>query len=119
MRKASLIAALALAIIALPVSAEAGDRGPHPVKGWKGNSFLFEVQPQGDVTILVGYRAIGHKWEMVGSTRIAKGQRAPAGYGFLQQIWFYGRPMGYLEADMSDPWWRYYPSEGRGGFEIN
>jgi hypothetical protein len=121
MRRLSLFAAtLALALV-LAAVAEAGDRGPHPVRGWKGNKFLFEVQPQGDVTYLVAYRAMGHQWERVGSTRISKGQRAPGG-GWLQEIWFKGRPMGHLEADMSNPWWRRYPAEDRNGgsgFEIN
>ena len=121
MGKLFFLAAIGLAVsLVIMAVAQAGDRGPHPVRGWKGNSFLFEVQPQGDVIQLVGYRAIGHKWQMVGTTRISKGQRAPAG-GFLQQIWFNGRPLGHVEADMSDPWWRYYPAEDRngGGLEID
>ena len=114
-----LLAAIGLAM-SLVTAAPAGERGPHPVRGWNGNSFLFEVQPQGDVIHLVAYRAIGHKWQMVGATRIRQGQRAPAG-GFLQEIWFKGRPLGHVEADMSDPWYRYYPSEDRNGgrFEVN
>ena len=120
MGRPSLFASIGLAMsLVMPVLAQAGDRGPHPVRGWNGNSFLFEVQPQGDVIHLVAYRAIGHKWQMVGATRIGKGQLAPAGGGFLQQIWFNGRPLAPVEADMSNPWWRYYPAEDRGGFEIN
>jgi len=119
MRRLSLFAAIGLTFsLVVTAAAEAGDRGPHPVRGWKGNSFLFEVQPQGDVIHLVAYRAIGHQWELVGSTRISKGQRVP-GSGFLQQIWFNGRPLGHVEADMSNPWWRRYPAEDRNGFEIN
>jgi hypothetical protein len=122
MRTFPLLAALGLAVGLVAASlAQAGDRlGPHPVRGWNGNQFLFEVQPHGDVTHLVGYRAIGHKWQLVGTTRIHKGQRAPAG-GFLQQIWFHGRPLGHVRADMSNPWWRWYPSEDRNGgrFETN
>jgi hypothetical protein len=113
MRTFPLLAALTLAVglMAAPV-ALAGDRGPHPVRGWNGNQFLFEVQPQGDVIHLVGYRAIGHQWEMVGTTRIHAGQRAPAG-GFLQEIWFHGRHLGHVEANMSDPWYRHYPRRER------
>ena len=119
MRRVSVLAGGGLAVfIAMAAIAHAGDRGPHPVRGWKGNKFLFEVQPQGEVIYLVGYRAIGHKWQMVGSTRITKDQRTPS-RGFLQQIWFNGRPLGYVEADMSNPWWRYYPAEDRNGGSFN
>jgi hypothetical protein len=114
MRSIPLIASLglAMALLATPI-AQASERfGPHPVRGWNGNQFLFEVQPQNDIIYLVGYRAIGRQWEMVGSTTIHRGQRTPE-RGFLQEIWFHGRHLGYLEADMSDPWWRWYPRQER------
>jgi hypothetical protein len=114
MRTIPLLAALTLAVglMAAPI-AQASERfGPHPVRGWNGNQFLFEVQPQGDVIQLVGYRAIGHQWEMVGTTRIHVGQRAPAG-GFLQDIWFHGSPLGHVRANLSDPWYRHYPRRER------
>jgi hypothetical protein len=114
MRSIPLLAALTLAVglMAAPI-AQASERfGPHPVRGWYGNQFLFQVQPQGDVIYLVGYRAIGQLWERVGTTRIHAGQRAPAG-GFLQDIWFHGSPLGYVEADLSSPFHRYYPHQHR------
>lgn len=115
MRTHSLLAVLCLAIVLMAASiAQAGSMGPHPIRGWNGNQFLFEVQPQGDSTQLIAYRAIGQKWERVGSTRIHRGQSAPAG-GYLQQIWFHGQPLGHLRADMSDQWYRWYPGEDRGG----
>ena len=95
-------------------SAMAGDRGPHPVFAWNGNEFLFEVKPRGSVTYLTGYRAIGDKWQQVGSTTIRKGQRAPKS-GFLQDIWFRGKRIGSLAADMSNPYWRRYPADDRNG----
>ena len=101
---------LAAALFITP--AEAGAQQPHPVFAWKGNEYLFEVRAGGDSIQLTGYRAIGSKWQLVGTTRIADGQRAPA-HGFLQRIWFEGRKIGTVVADLSDPWWRYYPAEDK------
>lgn len=119
MLRSTVLAALflGLAIVCAPV-AEAGNRGPHPVFAWKGNEFLFEVKPHGKLIYLTGYRAVGSKWQLVGTTTIRKGQRAPE-HGFLQDIWFGGRRLGQIEADLSNPWWRYYPGEDRNGFELN
>jgi hypothetical protein len=117
MRVATLIvlAAMAAASLALPgLDAAAGSRGPHPVIGWGGNRFLFEVEPEGTITRLTAYRAAGAMWQLVGTTTIRKGQKAPE-RGFLQKIWFKGPRLGVLEADMDNPYWRYYPGEDRGG----
>jgi hypothetical protein len=113
----ALLAALIAATPALaPSPADAGDRGPHPVIGWGGNRFLFEVEREGDHTRLTGYRAVGTQWQLVGTTTIRKGQKAPE-RGFLQTIWFKGKRLGAIEADMDNPFWRYYPAEDRNGGE--
>jgi hypothetical protein len=114
MRTVPLLAALTLAVGLMAASiVQASDRfGPHPVRGWNGNHYLFQVQPQGDGIQLIGYRAIGHQWERIGVTRIHAGQRAPAG-GFLQDIWFHGRHLGHVRADLSNPMYRYYPRRER------
>jgi len=116
MRLRLLLLLLALASFSLPsLDAAAGSRGPHPVIGWGGNRFLFEVEPEGKIIRLTAYRAAGASmWQLVGSTTIRKGQKAPE-RGFLQEIWFKGPRLGKLEADMDNPYWRYYPGEDRNG----
>jgi hypothetical protein len=110
-----LLGALALASFSLPgLDAAAGSRGPHPVIGWGGNRFVFEVEPEGNITRLTAYRAAGSMWQLVGTTTIRTGQKAPE-RGFLQKIWFKGPRLGLLEADMDNPYWRYYPGDDRGG----
>jgi len=95
-------------------TAVAGDRGPHPVVGWNGNEYLFEVQPRGEVIHLTGYRAVGVQWQLVGTTALRPGQKE-AEQGFLQRIWFKGKRLGKVEADLSNPFWRRYPAEDRNG----
>jgi hypothetical protein len=105
---------LALALILSAGTADAGNRGPHPVIGWNGNEFLFEVKHQGGTTYLSGYRAVGPQWQYIGTTKLRKGQRV-AESGFLQRIWFKGKRLGAVEADLSNPFWRRYPAEDRNG----
>lgn len=112
MRK-SLIALVALSGLAAS-AAWAGNRGPHPVFAWNGNEYLFEVKGDEGLTRLTGYRNVGGKWQMVGTTTIHKGQRT-AESGWLQQIWFRGKRIGSVEADLSNPFWRRYPAEDRNG----
>ena len=97
----------------------AAGMGLHPVRGWHGNEFLFEVTRSGHRTHLTVYRALGTKWERIGATTLAKGQRRPQG-GFLQKIWFKGRKLKSIRADMGNSWWRYWPGDdSRGGAYIN
>lgn len=107
---------LATAVFALVLAgaAEAGNRGPHPVFGWNGNEYLFEVQRRGAVTHLTGYRAVGVQWQLVGTTTLRPGQTA-AESGWLQRVWFQGKRLGGVEADLSNPYWRRYPAEDRNG----
>lgn len=110
-------ASMGLCAILLTAPVEAGVQRPHPVFAWKGNQYLFEVKPAGGTVYLTGYRALGSKWQLVGTTRIRKGQKAPQ-HGFLQRVWFQGQRIGTVIADMSNPWWRHYPAddhEGGGG----
>ncbi len=104
----------AVVTLALAGVAEAGNRGPHPVFGWNGNEYLFEVQERSGVIQLTGYRAIGAKWQLVGTTTIRAGQTAPD-RGWLQRVWFKGERLGKVEADLSNPFWRYYPADDRNG----
>jgi hypothetical protein len=93
----------------------AGTMGPHPIRGWNGNEFLFEAFPQPDGSIYYKcYRARGDVWERVGGTTIRKGQKTPDG-SWVQKIWFQGAKLGSLRANMDDPFWRYYPGRDRGG----
>ncbi len=117
MRRRTLIglAVFAAATAVLPdFNALAGSRGPHPVRGWGGNRFLYEVEPQGNHIRLTAYRAAGSKWELFGTTTIRRGQKAPED-GIVQKIWFRGAPLGRVEADMDNPFWRAYPGDDREG----
>jgi hypothetical protein len=117
MRNPSRPAGLGLAaavVLALHGPALAGTRGPHPVVAWNGNEFLFEIKREGPVTYLSGYRSVGPQWQYVGTTRLKPGQRV-AESGFLQRIWFQGRRIGVVEADLSSPFDRRYPAEDRNG----
>lgn len=122
MTSKSLGASVALATMLFASAVEAGVQRPHPVFAWKGNQYLFDVKPVGNVVYLTGYRALGSKWQFVGTTRIQDGQKVPR-QGFLQRIWFQGQPIGTVVADMSNPWWRHYPADdregGRGGGTID
>ncbi len=114
-----LLAAVVTAGLAGPtIHADAGGRGPHPVIGWGGNRFLFEVEPEGDRIRLTAYRDAGDKWERYGTTTINKGQKAPD-HGILQKIWFRGQRLGVLDADMNNPFWRKFPGDDRNGSEWN
>ncbi|MGE0212375.1 MAG: hypothetical protein AB7S41_11820 [Parvibaculaceae bacterium] len=112
MRKLAILLVAAVSVAAS--AAWAGNRGPHPVFAWNGNEYLFEVNGGQALTRLTGYRNVGGKWQMVGTTTIQKGQRT-AEKGFLQRIWFKGKRIGSVEADLSNPYWRRYPSEDRNG----
>ncbi len=117
MRRRTLIglAVIATATTVLPVfDAFAGGRGPHPVRGWGGNRFLFEVEREGDHTRLTAYRDQGSKWELFGTTAIRLGQKAPEN-GTVQKIWFRGARLGSVEADMDNPFWRAYPGDDHEG----
>ncbi len=114
-RTFGLLAAMAAASLAFPaIRADAGGMAPHPVIGWGGNRFLFEVQPEGNRIRLTAYRDSGDKWERYGTTTIRKGQKAPE-QGFLQKIWFKGQRLGMVEADMNNPFWRKFPGDDRNG----
>jgi hypothetical protein len=104
---AALISAIVMSGLFAPGAAADGG-GLHPVFAWHGNEFLFEVRRDGALTRLTGYRALGERWERVGSTTIRDGQRG-AEQGFLQKIWFNGRRIGALRADMNNPFWRVLP----------
>jgi hypothetical protein len=108
------LAILLVAVASLSAAAWAGNRGPHPVFAWNGNEYLFEVKKDDSLTRLTGYRNVGGKWQRVGATTIHKGQRT-AEKGWLQKIWFKGQRIGSVEADLSNPYWRRYPSEDRNG----
>jgi len=117
MRRRTLIAlaASAAAAAVLPgLDAMAGSLGPHPVRGWSGNRFLFEVEPEGHHTRLIAYRAIGSKWERFGTTSIRQGQKASE-HGIVQKIWFRGARLGSVKADMHNPFWRAYPGDDHEG----
>jgi hypothetical protein len=105
-----LLASLALAAVLFADAVHAGIQQPHPVFAWNGNQYLFEVKRVGGTTYLTGYRALGQKWRLVGTTQIREGQQA-ADQSFLQRIWFHGQKIGTVVADLNDPWWRYYPGE--------
>jgi hypothetical protein len=110
-RSILLSAAIGLTLVS---GAAAGNMGPHPVFGWNGNEYLFEVKPRGKVTHLTGYRAVGVQWQLVGTTTIRQGQKAPEA-GWLQRVWFQGKRLGSVKADLSNPYWRRYPAEDRNG----
>jgi len=117
MRRRTLIglAVFAAAVSVLPgLGAMAGDLGPHPVRGWGGNRFLFVLEPQGDRIRLTAYRAAGSKWARFGTTTIRHGQKAPE-QGIVQKIWFKGPHLGSVKADMQDPFWRAYPGDDHEG----
>ena len=116
-RTFGLLAVMAVAGLAVPaIPADAGGRGPHPVIGWGGNRFLFEVEPEGNRIRLTAYRDAGDKWQRYGTTTIRKGQKTPE-QGLLQKIWFKGQRLGTVDADMDNPFWRKYPSDDRNGSE--
>ena len=105
-------AAVATAAVSGPLGA-AGIR-LHPVRGWHGNEYLFEVTGRGNATHMTVYRALGSKWERIGATTIRKGQHAPHG-SYLQKIWFRGRKLRSIRADMGNTWWRSWPGEDSNG----
>ncbi len=109
-----LAAAGAAILIAFTLAANAGNLVSHPVIGWGGNQFLFVVKPEGDHIRLTAYRAAGSMWQRYGTTTIRRGQKAPE-HGFVQDIWFKGKRIGSLEADMNNPFWRAYPGDDRDG----
>jgi len=106
MRNTLLPALFCLALMAGPAIA-----ATQPVYAWNGNQYVFDVQRQGSVTYLTGYRAVGSGWRRVGTTTLRAGQRAPEGGGFLQQVWFNGRKAGTTDADFNSDLFR----RGRGG----
>lgn len=109
------LAVFAAAASALPgLDALAGGRGPHPVRGWGGNRFLFEVEREGNRIRLTAYRDVGSKWGLFGTTTIRRGQTAPE-HGIVQKIWFRGARLGSVEADMHNSFWRAYPGDDREG----
>ena len=111
------LAVMAVAGLVVPaIRADAGSRGPHPVIGWGGNRFLFEVERQGNHIRLTAYRDAGDKWQRYGTTTIGKAQKTPE-HGLLQKIWFKGRRLGTLNADMNNPFWRKFPGDDRNGPE--
>jgi len=117
MRRRTLVrlAAIAAAAAVVPsIDVLAGNLGPHPVKGWGGNRFLFEVEPEGGHTRLTAYRDVGSKWQRFGTTTIRHGQKAPEN-GIVQKIWFRGTPLGSVKADMDNPFWRAYPGDDHEG----
>jgi hypothetical protein len=113
-RRALLRSMIAAAGLAAAAPAMASDIRSHPVRGWKGNQFLFEVRPEAGGTRLICYRARGAQWERVGTTLLRPGQKK-AEQGWIQNIWFNGRKLPPVSADMRNPFWRYYPSQERGG----
>jgi hypothetical protein len=117
MRRRSLVA-LAVSAAALSVlprlDAMAGTMGPHPIRGWGGNRFLFVLEPDGDRIRLTAYRDVGSKWGRFGTTTISHGQKV-AEQGIVQKIWFRGVHLGSIKADMNDPFWRAYPGDDRSG----
>ena len=117
MRRRTLVrlaAAAAVTAVLPAIDAWAGSRGPHPVRGWGGNRFLYEVEPQGNHIRLTAYRAAGSKWELFGTTAIRRNQKAPDN-GLVQKIWFRGARLGSVEADMDNPFWRAYPGDDHEG----
>jgi hypothetical protein len=112
-RRALLLAVIATGLAAAS-PARASDIRPHPVRAWKGNQFLFEVSQEAGGTRLICYRARGAQWERAGTTLLRPGQKK-AEQGWIQNIWFNGRKLPPVSADMRNPFWRYYPSQERGG----
>lgn len=113
-RRSLLHAVAAAAGLAVAAPARASDIRPHPVRAWKGNQFLFEVFKEANGTRLICYRARGTQWERVGTTLLRPGQKK-AEQGWVQNIWFNGQKLPPVSADMRNPFWRYYPSQERGG----
>ncbi len=102
-------------LLAAATPAVAGNMGPHPVRGYKGNEFLFEAFPKPDGSVYYRvFRTHGDQWEKVAGTAILKGQKTSNG-NWVQNVWFNGAKLGALRANMDDPFWRYYPGQDHGG----
>lgn len=110
-RRCFLVAALGLAGLALPAEAA---QTLNPVRRWKGNDYLFTVREHGGRVHLTCFRAVGHRWEQIGTTTLRRGQTSSRG-GFVQDIWFGGAKRGAIRADLNNPFWRYRPADDRAG----
>ncbi len=107
------VAAITAALIYLSVAgpALAGFAGPHPVLRYGGNEYAFVVTKRNAKTDLVIYRAVGSLWQRIGATSLKAGQRTSNGTP-LQNVWFKGRRVRTINADLRNPFYRYYPGRG-------
>ena len=114
------IASLAIAAVAaaaISTNLAAAQRS-HPVRSWNGNEYLFEITDRGGNRYMNVYRATSAFWRRVGSTRISEGQTQANG-SIWQKIWFNGRVMRNVRADMSSSFDRYWPGDDHEGGDKN